>query len=253
MPIRLLRNNPNYKFVGYIHEHCEDTTVNPFDDPVAPSLLLPDVDIAHYGYLNEKARRYKCSARNLDLLIRDIEDNGKNGRVLTWVLVIRDYINMVKWSRERGAQVREDGSIVVQPGSFEEQCLHAAVVTFINHFEGSDHRYEELARPMYEEALSLLGKSGLRFPGTNYPPFEVGLSLFGAVGGLEQKDVGACTKWFRDSNEYAAFVMEQGNALSRRLGIEDKLIGVEFESEEYDEPPHLNLLSQGLNVIDRSA
>jgi glycosyltransferase involved in cell wall biosynthesis len=253
MPIRLLRNNPKYKFVGYIHEHCEDTTTNPFDDPIAPSLLLPDVDIAHYGYLNERARRYKCSARNLELLIRDVEDNGQSGRVLTWVLVIRDYINMVKWSAEHRQDRNEDGSVPITPGSFEESCLNAAVVTFINHFEGTGHRYEELARPMYEEALSMLGKSYLPFANMPRPPFEVGLALFGAVGGLENKEVGAQSRWFRNGNEYARFFMEQGNGLARRLGVEELLIGADQYTEEYPEPPHSELLSQGLHVIDRGA
>jgi glycosyltransferase involved in cell wall biosynthesis len=253
LPIRLFRNKPEYKFVGYIHEHCEDTSVNPFDDPIAPTLLLPDVDIAHYGYLNEKARRFKCSARNMELLIRDIQDNGYAGRVLTWVLVIRDYLNMVKWSKDRGTPVREDGSVVITPGSFEESCLNAAIVTFINHFEGTEHRYEMLARPMYEEALSLLGKSGIPFGGYHRPPFEVGLALFGAVGGLESKDVGAESRWFRDGDEMARFMMEQGNGLSARLGVQEKLIGAEQEHREYPEPPHAEILSQGLNTIDRGA
>jgi glycosyltransferase involved in cell wall biosynthesis len=247
LPIRLFRNLPQFKFVGYIHEHCEDTSENPFDDTIQPTLLLPDVDIAHYGYLHEKARRYKCSARNMELLIRDVEDNGMNGRMLTWVLVIRDYINMVKWSAEKTQAPQ------VVPGSFEHSCLNAAIATFINHFEDSGHRYEVLARPMYEEALSLLGKSGIPFADCSTPPFEIGLALFGAVGGLEDKNVGASTKWFRDGDEYTRFIMEQGNGLTERLRVPANLLGAEQEYKEYPEPPHLEMLAQGLNAIDRGA
>lgn len=246
LPIRLFRNKPEYRFVGYIHEHCEDTSKADFDDPIAPTLALPDVDIAHYGYLNEKVRRYKCSARNLQLLLRDVQDNGFNGRVLTWVLVIRDYLNIVKWSFEK-SQDKE-----VSHGSFEHGCLNAAVATFINHFESTGHRYEDLARPMYEEALEVLSKSGLPYGSSSHPPFEVGLALFGAIGGLEDKNIAPESKWFRDVEEYERFIHRQGDMLSLSLGIRPQPLTEPWEAEKTDEPPHLELLSQGLNVVERS-
>jgi glycosyltransferase involved in cell wall biosynthesis len=245
LPIRLFRNNPGYNFVGYIHEHCEDTREKPFDVAIAPTLVLPDVDIAHYGYLHERMRRYKCSARNLGLLLRDIKDNANQGRVLTWVLAIRDYLNIVKWSFER------TGTEIIERDSFESQCLCAAVATFVNHFEDSGHRYEDLARPMYEEALAYLGKSGIVVSG-EAPPFEVGLALFGSVGGLEDKNIIPKTRWFRNKREYAVFVQEQASGLTDKLGLGESVPEITEAADTYDEPDHEKLLASGLNVVERS-
>jgi len=249
LPVRLFRNRPEYKWLGYIHEHCEDTSKMPFDDPIAPTMVLPDVDIAHYGYLNEKVRRYKCSARNMELLLRDVEDNGYRGRVLTWVLVIRDYLNIVKWYLETGQSIRR--------GSREHDLLSAAVSTYIAKFEGSGHRYESLVFPMYQEALAFLAKFGLRYGDCPAPPFEIGLALFGAVGGLEDDKVDPQTQWFRDADEYARFFCKQGDQLVSQLRVsqdQDRFGHPAVErAEQVDLPDPRKLLETGLNVITSGA
>ena len=72
MPVRCFRNRPldgkPMRFFGMIHEHPE-TGVNEGPGEV---LLLPDVHIAHVGYLNETARR-KRFLRNNPLMIEDIK------------------------------------------------------------------------------------------------------------------------------------------------------------------------------------
>jgi hypothetical protein len=45
IPVRLFRNKPYYKFVGFIHEHCEDTRGG-FDTPIKPAMLLQDDSLA---------------------------------------------------------------------------------------------------------------------------------------------------------------------------------------------------------------
>lgn len=243
LPVRLFRNRPQYKFVGYIHEHCEDTAENPFDDAIFPVLILSDVDIAHYGYSNERVRRGKCSSRNLALLLRDLQDNGPK-RKLTWVLVIRDYLNMVKWSFEKS------GSRIVEEGSFEHSCVASAVATYINHFELQSHRYETLAFPMYQEALEILGKSGLPFDGQKHPPFEIGLTLFGAVSGLEDTKVAPSTRWFRSANEYVEFMADQVHSMAHGIGVTpDKGFSMPRDLDVRPEPPHVELLSRGVNLF----
>jgi glycosyltransferase involved in cell wall biosynthesis len=248
LPVRVFRNRPEYQFLGYIHEHCEDTSEQPFDDPIMPTMMLPDVDIAHYGYLNERVRRFKCSARNMELLLRNVKDNGKKGRMLTWVLVIRDYLNMVKWHLERNK--------VIQPGSREHALLQAAVDTYIVKFENSGHRYDTLAFPMYQEALAFMGQFGLPCGGGPTPPFEVGLALFGAMGGLEDTAVDPKTQWFRDVLEYAKFHASQGEQLVDALGYRTPLFARdwdEYEVPAVELPEPARLLAGGMNVITSGA
>jgi glycosyltransferase involved in cell wall biosynthesis len=241
LPIRLFRNRPEYQFVGCIHEHCEDTSKGPYDVAISPAMPIPDTDIVHYGYLNEKVRRYKCSARNIGLLIRDVVENGFCGRQLTWVLVIRDYLNMVKWAFER------DQTNIVRHGSQEHKFLNAAISTFVNRFEGTAHRYEQLAFPMYQEALEMLGKSGIPFDTVKHPPFEIGMSLFGSVGGIEDKDIKPQTRWFRDFAEYEEFSSEQFAGLAKGIGVATE-VGVTRRTKQfYEEPDHVSLLGIGVN------
>lgn len=246
VPIRLLRNRENYRFTGLIHEHCERVDRQPFDDAIAPVLVMPDVDIVHYGYLNEQVRRQKCSNRNMQLLIRDVKESATRGRMLTWVLVIRDYLNFVKWSLEK-----TQGRIF--ENSREHGLLCAAITTYRAKFGDRKHRYESIAFPMYQEALQYLGRNGLTYNGAKMPPFEIGLTLTGAYGGLEDRNIGLQSLWFLNYDEFMLHLRGRGAELARGLGASpDECPAVSQELRtEYEVPDAVAILSSGCNVIPK--
>jgi glycosyltransferase involved in cell wall biosynthesis len=208
VPIRLFKNKPHHTFNGCIHEQPEDVSEQQFDKPIAPSLIIPDADLAHFGYINEKTRRQKVSNRNLKLLIKDIREC--EGRLFTWVFVIRDYMNFVKWYKEAGNPVVD--------GSFAHVCLNAAVATYLSKFANtSNERLRDLARPMYQEALKWLGLAGLCYGDLKAPPFEINFTLAGAVGGLEDRRPSADFRWFLCPEEFRLFLDGKGAELQSRL------------------------------------
>lgn len=212
-PIRLYRNKPGYRFVGCIHEHAEDRTdPSKYDVPIAPALELSDVDIAHYGYPNERMRRFKCSARNMELLLKDVEENGKKGRMITWALVMRDYINVVQWNTEatQGA---------VQPGSYEYDLLCATVATYLDRFEDSGTQYKGIAYGFYQKALSLLARSGLPYWGKEAPPVEVISTLVGSIGGVHpsHRQTEPEAVWFVDGESAAGWAEAKAKTLRDKI------------------------------------
>ncbi len=251
VPVRLYRNRAKYKFVGCIHEHCEDVSPdklaeNGYDNPIKPSILIPDCALAHYGYVDEKQRRAKCSNRNMKLLQKDIETYGKKGRLMSWVLAIRDYLNVTKWAINPGP----GGARQIAKGSKEHALLEAAIKTFLEHFQTPQHRYHQLAFPMYQEALALMGQSGLPFEKRSSPPFSVALGLSGAVGKDARTDVTAENRWFLDVVEYGEFVGRQHGGLLATLGLAQdvKLPESKVEFTYSEDLPEL--LSLGVNAIN---
>lgn len=242
VPIRLFKNKPQYQFNGYVHEQPEDTSEQRFDKPIAPSLILPDADIAHFGYINEKTRRRKVSSRNLQLLIRDVQEN--EGRKFTWVFVIRDYMNFAKWYREKIGPVTE--------GSFPHKCLNAAVATYHAQIAAAENsRLRELAFPMYQEALQWLGNSGLCYADRKVPPMELAFTLSGAVGGLSDKKILPTTRWFVDDTEYLTYVAEKTTQF-QSMAYGDREIYKEenyLYAPETEMPDTVGLLTQGCNVF----
>lgn len=213
LPVRLFKHRPHYRFVGMIHEHCEDVSEGKYDQEIRPTLSLDEVDLAHYGYLNEKMRRRKCSFRNMELLQRDIRENGDKGRMLTWVLVERDYINQIKWSF-----ARNNGKIA--PGSFEHELLNAVVTTHLHYFGDKKSKYYKLSEGIYQDALMLLGRNGLCYSTMSYPPFQVDLGIAGAVGGMEEdKHVKPDRKWFLNDAEFVQHMHEKSTELVTKMRI----------------------------------
>lgn len=243
-PMRVWRNKPEYRFTGYIHEHVEDTSQQPYDGEVGPALVLPEVDIAHYGYTNERQRRYKCSRRNLELLIRDYEENMPKGRMLTWVLVMRDYLNMVKWSLEKNGPV--------QYGSFEHDLLNAAITTYHHKFADQQSKYWGLAKDIYRDSLMMLAACGLPYGKMDRPPFEVAFAMGGAIGGLNQeKQIKPDRLWFLCGEEFSQFVTEKTADFVDKLGVggPPALKLAMLEDVLLPLPDAKKLLSKGLHAI----
>lgn len=249
IPVRIFRNRDYYNWVGYVHEHCEDTSKGGFDNPIAPTVLLPDTKLAHYGYLNEHQRRVKCSNRNMELLRRDIEDNGKNGRKLSWLLALRDYLNIAKWAIERSGQQR------IQKDSEEHRLVETAIQTYFEHLMDPSNKYHDMAEPMYQDALTMLGISGLCFEDRTSPPFCVALAMSGAVFGPPDENVRPEKKWFIDHTEFLDFMSKQNKNMLLHLNVvppdefEDDLTKILEIDYDYD-PNSPDLLYLGANAID---
>lgn len=248
IPVRILRNRPQYKFVGCIHEHCEDTSQG-YDSPIRPSMLLLDIDLAHYGYLNERQRRDKCSNRNMALLLKDIEKHGNNGRMLTWVLAMRDYCNYVKW------WVEKNGISVIKKNSIGHAMAEAAISTYIKFFRDPTCKHHVLAEGIYQEALKMLGISQIPYKKRKAPPFHVHLALAGATGGESNSKPEAKGRWFLDHHEFQQFMARQESLMLVKMGVApmaemaDKINLVPEFEDTYDEN-YPALLKAGVDQID---
>lgn len=239
IPGRLFRNKPNYKFYGLIHEHAEDIEQGP-DCPILPRLLLEDVKIAHYGYLDENVRRSKCSSRNMSLLVREAKELPE--RKLTHCLVIRDLLNILKWGADPNQPVI-DGS----PG---HRHLEEVVSLYHQHFSKRSDKYHDITYPMYQEALAVMGRSGLKYKDRKIYPFEVALTLVAGIGGLQNEYNKPTMRWFVDEKEFQQALSERVGSMLSKLGVgefQDTFANVD---PIYASPGDAQeLLSKGINVF----
>lgn len=253
VPIRLVRRSRDgvvtpYRFKGYVHEHCEGGGPDVFGQGIQPSILLPDIDLAHYGYPNETARRNKCSNRNMELLIRDIEENGRKGRKLSWVLGMRDYLNIAKWRLEIQRQP-------IQYQSIEHYLVQAAVRVFLKYFQDPKDKYHGLSYGMYQEALALLGSSGVPFEDRPHPPFEIRLAASGSIGGVKENNVEAQKIWFIDMPQLMAHFSKVCGTMGVQMGVchpqqVAQLLNANPETAYTWNDHDIDLLRIGLNNID---
>ena len=95
LPVRVFRNNRGIKFFGFVHEHPE-TEINA---GVGYAMVLPDVDIAHHGYVDDATRKERFF-RNLELMKRDRRENPE--RILGKFLWVRDLAQSIKFDLESG-------------------------------------------------------------------------------------------------------------------------------------------------------
>jgi glycosyltransferase involved in cell wall biosynthesis/SAM-dependent methyltransferase len=204
VPIRLFRKKPTYQFYGVVHEHCEDG----MDNPISPAMLCPDVNIAHFGYIVEEQRRFKCAKRNLALLAKDRRVNPD--RKLGDVLMMRDYINLSNWDIEAAQQITPDAV----------SWLRACVVIYNEKVEASDRVYQ-LAFPIYQQALQLLGRWKVPVSDDQVaPPFEAALVLAASHGGLSLPPDAQATperRWFGTLEEHAQYLAEKREELQGRM------------------------------------
>jgi len=248
MPARLYRNKAHYKFTGLIHEHCEDTSKGPYDHPIAPRMMLPDVDLAHLGYLEEGLRRKKCSNRNMALLRRSVQEQPE--RQLTWVLVIRDYLNILKWEAEES-----NFTLALERGGEHHKLLEAVVETFVEHFPNAKAGYHALAYPMYQEALSIMGKAGLPYKECRMPPFEIALFIGGGIGGLQGVPEHPQRIWFTDAKDAMHLINKNATLMLVDMGLLDReeytgLLEAADNTPIYGAPPAAEaLLANGVNVF----
>lgn len=217
MPIRLFRNRPHYRFTGMVHEHVEDISKGPFDHQIGPAMVIPEVQIAHYGYINETLRREKVSNRNMALLKRSAEEEPE--RLLTWVFVMRDYLSLARWWTEKNG--------LIAPGSEQHKMLQAGVEIYLDKFDemnclsNDSKQRHAIAYPFYQEILALMSVHKLCCEGRTTPPFEVAFGMVGAPDGVpDAQGIQAKRRWWPDRNSFEQFMADRCAKLIAGVGAQ---------------------------------
>ena len=153
-PCRLFRNNRDVQFVGRVHEHPE-LVVN---EGVGKGWLIPDVDITHYGYDTEVARR-KRFVRNFELMEWDRKDHPE--RTLGKLLWIRDLAQSIQFELEAGAPLngsmyqRAEEGIALWPDLVKESSrmaketlpFYSSLVKLLGERDSVDYEFTVNAQP----------------------------------------------------------------------------------------------------------
>jgi 2-polyprenyl-3-methyl-5-hydroxy-6-metoxy-1,4-benzoquinol methylase/glycosyltransferase involved in cell wall biosynthesis len=101
MPCRFFRNHRGTKFFGVVHEHPEDA----IGKAVAFSIVRPEIEFLHNGYVDEETRRERFR-RNYPLVLRDMDEHPD--RKLNQFLMLRDLAQAIHFEREQmGGQIAE--------------------------------------------------------------------------------------------------------------------------------------------------
>jgi glycosyltransferase involved in cell wall biosynthesis/SAM-dependent methyltransferase len=206
-PQRLFRNHRGYQFTGVVHEQVEDG----INTEVQPSLLLPDVHIAHFGYLTSEQTRRKCFERNLPLLRKDRLRHPE--RALGPLLVLRDYINLAQILLE------EAGGRVTNP---VVEHLRNAVLLYFEHYAAPANKYHRYAFKYYQYALRWLGRQGIPVRPEWGLPFEVQTALGFGIGGFSGR-VEPESRWFASPQELLQFLGWQGEQIVTALRTQQGL------------------------------
>ena len=94
MPCRFFRNRRGVKFYGVVHEHPETEP----GKGVPFSIVRPEVEFLHSGYVDEETRRSRYY-RNFPLVLRDFEKYPE--RKINWFLMIRDLAQGIVFERQQ--------------------------------------------------------------------------------------------------------------------------------------------------------
>ena len=199
----------NFAANGVFVHNCENTAKGPYDNAIAPAVLLPDVEIHHFGYTTEKVRRGKVTGRNMALMIRSLLEEPD--RQLTRALALRDLTNVAAW------HFTEHGPI--DPDSVQHRCLQAAVDAWIDLFGDEDHKYHGMSYPFYQEALVLLAANGLCAAGRTKPPFCVAWGVLGSMMALDKTKLVGRVRWWPDEQQFTQFVLRSCATVVQQLAV----------------------------------
>lgn len=171
-PVRVFRKGDDIQFYGCVHEQPQQGDCN---GDILPTLQLFDVQLAHTGYLHEGIRRNKATNRNLPLLVRDMQEFPD--RLLGKVLWLRDLTTQAAWRTE---------TLGGKPDAKVWSMYQQAIDLFEAKFLDPTHRFHDLARPFYEQAVCQVRGA-----------IEVEMSLGGAVQGLKGRSAKPRRFWVR--------------------------------------------------------
>ena len=195
IPIRLFRNKPEYRWIGKIHEHIMDNRDPDGNTNLFPLYILPDVKIAHYGYVTEDERRWKAQHRNWDILKEDLK--AYPNREMGKIFLMRDYIHHVRWNLEKK-----------RPLTDKDIELLYDVIEKYQQFKEPDSQNHVLARLFYQDALKILGEAN--YPGPDGRiPIHAALTIAAKRGSLPQEQFQPEMRWFKDAEEMNWYVARQ--------------------------------------------
>ena len=146
MPVRVFRHPRNdgrkLKFIGHLHEHPE---VEMNEGP-GQVLVLPEVHIAHVGYLSERIRRERF-IRNRPMLL--IDEQRHPNRLLQKHFLMRDncLLNMY--------ELQQNGNVITE--DIRERA-HEVAELYRKHFLGKMKYANIDSLQYYTEALRVLGE-----------------------------------------------------------------------------------------------
>jgi len=140
-PMRCFRNGLGVKFFGAIHEHPEMA----LNEGITPHVILADVNVIHDGYVTE-GKRVGRFRRNLPILVKDRTLYPE--RRLGYLFWLRDLVQSA-----RHQMMACNGMTRQAMG-----CLEEAVRLYRERFADPGAEYHAQARPLYQQALMLLGR-----------------------------------------------------------------------------------------------
>jgi len=145
-PVRIFRRRTfsgrSIRFWGLVHEHPEFS----LNEGPGPTLALPDVHLAHVGYLHEDGRRERL-ARNWPLLKLDEERYPE--RLLQKFFLIRDHVQTVHLALQ--------GTRGVVTDDLKRSCVDA-IALYRLHFQGTAGPLRRQALEYYSHAVTVLGQ-----------------------------------------------------------------------------------------------
>ena len=194
-PQRIFRAGRGTQFCGVVHEMPYDVPPN---DPVDPSMEIPNVDILHYGYRTNQITLYKAMERNLPLIKKDRMLNPT--RTVGEYMVQRDSLNIAQFNIEldRG-KIRQE----------TVDLLRAAVLIYLDTYvDHMDYNLGQLSFQVEQQALQLLGSLSIPVREDWGVPFEVSLDLVIGLGGLPKslQDQKASSRWFAHVDELDTWI-----------------------------------------------
>lgn len=141
-PVRLFRRRPEIRFFGCIHEMPGFGDEN---TDIKPTLELPEVRIAHTGYLTKSVVQAKTFGRNMPLMAKDRARFPS--RKLGALLRLRDECAIADLlSEQHGGYVTAEA----------EAGYRRAIALFDAHCSDPANGLHQYARPWYEHALTTL-------------------------------------------------------------------------------------------------
>lgn len=160
LPVRVFRRESGCRWFGMIHEHPEIS----LNSGPGLTLVIPDVNLAHVGYLAESGRMVRFG-RNYPLLLADMEKYPD--RILQKLFIMRDNLIRVNY------ELRQNGSVVTEP---MREIAREVIATYRKHFAGKQVITSSDPLEYYSDALRILGEG-----------FEMAFSLGVGVEGVPKE------------------------------------------------------------------
>ena len=211
------------RWIGCIHEIVE----HEMNRPPSRVFKIPDLYVAHTGYLNEELRLGKELGRNWRLMEKDWRENP--GRIMGYVFGMRAFLNAVSWEVSTARKMT---------GRAYRYLNYAYEVWYL-HLRQLPDMYREVCWKTSREALRILAEHNLPLRLTGQIPFEVDFSfaVHPGVLDLDSRDVPRVRTFYASVEELREDFTERLDKVEKGLDLRapwdvDQL---RFEIAETDE------------------